>query len=158
MRFGEAWTGAVCLRDALAVEVERARDERRPIRELDADGVLDRARVRAAFLERARGLERELASALAGVARELGLAEPTLAALRRAAPADAAPLCAVVEEIRRLAAELREVDRVNHELVAGALACVRGYLAAVKPTPLGYDRRGLRPGVPENAGTVSRRL
>jgi hypothetical protein len=158
MAFREAITGAVSLRDALAAEVERAREERGPIRELDADRLFDRAASRRAFLEEARRLEGELAGAVAKIARELGLDRPTLAELRRAAPAEAAPLCDAVEAVRRLAAELLEVDRVNRELVREARTCVDGYLTAVRPAPRGYDRRGLRPGAPELAGTVSRRL
>jgi hypothetical protein len=158
MGFGEAVAAATRLRDALAAEVERAIEERRPIRELDAAGLFDRVQARAAFVDRVRGLERELADELAAVARDLRLAEPTLAALERAAPGPAAPLRLAVEDIRRLAAELLAVHRVNRELTAGALTCVQGYLAALRPAPRGYDRRGHRPDLPEGLGTVSRRL
>ncbi len=157
MAFREAITGAVRLRDALAEEIERATAERRPIRELDADGLFERAAARTAFVAEARRLEEELAASLRTLAAHHGLAEPTVAALRRVAPAEAAPLATLVDEIRRLAAELLAVDRVNQELAREALGCVRGYLAAVQPAPLGYDRRGLRPGA-HFAGTVSRRL
>jgi hypothetical protein len=165
MGWSEAVVAARRLSDALAAEAERARAERRPIRELDADGIHARAAERAAFQDEARGLERALAAALADLERQHAPAQVAARSsgagvverLRRADPVAAAPLVAAVAAVRRNAAALRELDRTNHELAGSALAWVRGYLAAVRPAPTGYDRRGLAPGAAVHAATVSRR-
>jgi hypothetical protein len=45
-------------------------------------------------------------------------------------------------EVRSLASALREIDAVNLKLGGRALGRVRGYLAAVAPRTVAYDRRG----------------
>lgn len=135
---------AARLRDALAAEVEEARGERRLLRTLDSAALLARATARAAFLAESQGLERELAAHLARAAGALGLATLTLDGLAAAAPAEGGALARTLGEVRALAGALHEIDALNRALAGRALACVRGYVDAVAPTPRAYDRRGHR--------------
>ena len=137
----EAVAAAERLRDARAGEAEAARSERRPIRELDSGGLWARAAARTAFLERARGLERELSAELSLLGEARGPVLPALLA-----------------EIRSLAAGLRVLDGVNRRLASEALRFVRGHLGALRPAPTGYDRRGVRAGPEALGATVSRRV
>ncbi|GEJ59177.1 flagellar export chaperone FlgN [Anaeromyxobacter diazotrophicus] len=136
------------LRDAIAAEVERARDERRLLRALDAAGLFARAAQRGEFLAEVARLERELATALGRAASALGLAEVTLERLRLRVPREGEALARVLSEVRALAGALREIDALNLQLAGRALSCVRGYVQAVRPAPLAYDRRGLRAAQP----------
>ncbi len=58
-------------------------------------------------------------------------------------------------EIRALSGALRELDVFNRTLCERALACVRGYVNAVRPTPTAYDRRGARPKAAAATALVS---
>jgi hypothetical protein len=135
---------AAQLRDALAAEVESARDERQLLRTLDARGLFARAATRNHFLAEVARLERELAAALSRAAAALGLSELTLEALRARAPGPGERLAHTLSEVRALAGALHEIDRLNLQLAGRALACVRGYVEAVQPAPRAYDRRGTR--------------
>lgn len=132
------------LRDALTAEVEGARGERRLLRTLDSAALLARATARASFLAETQRLERDLAKELARAAPELGLREVTLDAIARAVPREGGLLAQTLGEVRALAGALAEIDKLNLALAGRALACVRGYVEAVAPTPRAYDRRGVR--------------
>jgi hypothetical protein len=135
---------ALRLRDALAVEVEEARSERQLLKRLDSAGLFARAAERARFLVESARLERSLAAALTRAAGVLGIPEVTVARLERVAPAETRRLSAALGEIRALAGALRELDQLNASLAQRALACVRGYVEALSPTPRAYERRGAR--------------
>lgn len=132
------------LRDALATEVGRARQERELLRALDTAGLFARATERAAFLGEVARLERQLAVTLARAAGALALPEVTLALLAERAPGPGAALRAVLSEVRSLAGALQEIDRLNARLAERALVCVRGYVDVLQPRPAAYDRRGAR--------------
>ena len=136
------------LRDAIAAEVERARDERRLLRKLDAAGLFARAAQRGKFLAEVTRLERELAVSLARAAKALGLPDVTLERLRLRVPEQGHALSRILSEVRALAGALREVDALNLQLAGRALACVRGYVEALHPVPRAYDRRGARADQP----------
>jgi hypothetical protein len=144
MVLGEAVRAAGELRDALAAEVEAAREERGLFRSLDARALLDRASARAGFQAKVARLEERLREALTAAAGRLGLAEVTLHTLATREPAGAASLSRVFGEVRALSSALAELDRLNQFLAARALRVVRGYVDALSPTPSAYDRRGLR--------------
>jgi len=62
--------------------------------------------------------------------------------LCKATPEASQRLDACMAEVRSLASALREIDAVNLKLGGRALGRVRGYLAAVAPRTVAYDRRG----------------
>jgi len=144
------------LRDALAAEVESARRERQLLRSLDAAALFARASQRGAFLAEVARLERELAAGLGAAAKALGLEEVTLDRFRLRVPVAGERLARTLAEVRALAGALQEVDRLNLDLAARALACVRGYVEAVRPTPRAYDRRGARAAAPALAMVSSK--
>jgi hypothetical protein len=144
MVLGDAVRAAIELRDALAGEVEAAREERSLFRSLDAHALLGRASARAGFQARVARLEERLREALAEAADTLGLAEVTLSTLAAREPSGAAALSRAFGEVRALSSALAELDRLNQFLAARALRVVRGYVDAISPTPSAYDRRGLR--------------
>ncbi len=148
MELENALEAAGRLRDTIAAEVERARDERRLLRTLDAAGLFARAAQRGEFLAEVARLERELASSLARAAAALGLPEVTLERLRLRVPRQGEALARVLSEVRALAGALREIDALNLKLAGRALTCVRGYVQALQPAPLAYDRRGARAAQP----------
>lgn len=156
MSLDTALDAARRLRDALAAEVESARAERKLLKKLDSDALFGRAAERARFLEAAARDQRDLAEALAGEARRLGLAEVTLSSLERAAPREAGRLAAALSEIRALAGALREIDGLNASLARRALSCVRGYVEALAPVPRAYERGGSRAGAPTLVTVSSR--
>jgi hypothetical protein len=135
---------AALLRDTLASEVEKARDERQLLRKLDAAGLFARAAQRSAFLSDVARIERELAAALSRATGTLGLTEVTIERLRALAPRDGEALARILSDVRALAGALQEIDRLNLQLAGRALACVRGYVEALRPVPRAYDRRGAR--------------
>ena len=144
MHLENALEKAAELRAILAAEVENARGERMLLRRLDAAGLFERAARRAGFLEWVARLEGELAAALSRAAGALGLSEVTLERLRERAPRQAEILTHTLSDVRSLAGSLREIDRLNLQLANRALACVRGYVEALNPSPRAYDRRGAR--------------
>lgn len=130
------------IRDALAVEVERARGERTLIRKMDSDGLMRRAALRAEFTAATASLQRELADALAVVGRALALPEITLAAIREKAPREGAELDRALAEVRALASALSELDNLNRLLGQRVMSYVRAHLAILAPKSSAYDRRG----------------
>lgn len=156
MDLGKALETAGQLRDALAGEVESARLERKLLRSLDSSGLFERASQRAAFLAEVARLERSLATSLARAAGALKLSEVTIDRLRERVPQQADALSRTLSEIRALAGALQEIDRLNLQLAGRALACVRGYFDALRPTPRAYDRRGARASVPALAMVSSK--
>jgi hypothetical protein len=148
MHLEQALETAGMLRDALAAEVERARAERHLLRRLDAAGLFARAAERNAFLAEVARHETDLATALAAAAKALDLPQVTLERLRLRAPGPGAALAGLLSDVRALAGALQEIDRLNLRLAGRALTCIRGYVDAVQPTPLAYDRRGARHAAP----------
>ncbi len=144
------------LRDALATEVESARRERQLLRALDGPALFARTAQRADFLSEVARLERDLAASLARAAETLGMREVTLERLSERAPRRGGELARIFSEIRALAGALREIDRLNLSLAGRALACVRGYVEALAPTPRAYDRRGARAATPALAMVSSK--
>jgi hypothetical protein len=133
---------AEAMRRALETEVVRAREQRALIRKMDADGLLLRAERRAAFNTELAALELRLAEALRGAAEELGASEVTFDALAARAPRETAAVTSRLDEVRALAAALRELDGANRALAERALVYVRGHLGALVPKSAAYDRRG----------------
>src|SRR5437667_4690943 len=77
------------MREALAAEVARAREQRLLIRKLESDKLFQRAQARAAFNVALAQLETELASELGAAGQRLGLAEVSIDALRTRIPVEA---------------------------------------------------------------------
>ena len=130
------------LQTTLQAELAQARGQRLLIRNLDTQGLFERARQRSAFNVQLAQLEHALGEALESAGRTLGLAHVTLVSLRQAAPQASQRLDACMAEVRSLASALRETDTLNRKLGERALGRVRGYLAALAPGSVGYDRRG----------------
>ena len=132
------------IRNALAAEIAIAREERVLIRNIDVDGLNQRAANRAVFNDRTAALQKALAASLAAVAPELGLGvhEITLEALKQRAPLFGQRMSTVLAEVRALAAALTELDHLNRMLGQRALSYVRAHLAVLCPRPAAYDRRG----------------
>ncbi len=148
MELQHALSLATRLRDALAAEVESAREERRLLRDLDTGGLFARSAERTHFLAETGRLQRDLALSLGRAAGTLGLSEVTLQRLRERASDGGAVVADVLSEVRALAAALQEIDRLNLQLARRALACVRGYVEALQPRGRAYDRRGGRTSAP----------
>jgi hypothetical protein len=130
------------LRAMLEAELAQARGQRLLIRALDTQGLFERARQRSAFNAQLAQLERALAESLQAAGHELGLTAVTLVDLRTAAPEASQHLDVCMADVRALASALREIDAVNLKLGGRALTRVRGYLAALAPQTVAYDRRG----------------
>ncbi|HXU83286.1 MAG TPA: flagellar export chaperone FlgN [Polyangia bacterium] len=131
------------MRDALAAEVARAREQRLLIRKLDSAKLFERAQLRAQFNATLAQLEAELAAELAEVGQRLGLREVSIDVLRTRNPGEARKLAESFAQVRALAAALSELDALNRQLAARALSCVRGYVNALTGPANAYDRRGM---------------
>jgi hypothetical protein len=131
------------MREALAAEVGRAREQRLLIRKLDADTLFKRAQARAEFNVALGQCEADLATELAAAGAKLGLAEVSIDSLRARIPQEARKLADSFAQVRALAAALQELDALNRHLAGRALACVRGYVNALTGPANAYDRRGL---------------
>jgi hypothetical protein len=131
------------MRDALAAEVARAREQRLLIRKLDSEKLFQRAQERAQFNVALAQLETQLATELADAGQRLGLREVSIEALRVRFPGEARKLADSFAQVRALAAALSELDALNRQLAARALSCVRGYVNALVGPPNAYDRRGM---------------
>jgi hypothetical protein len=131
------------MREALAAEVGRAREQRLLIRKLDSDKLFERAQVRAEFNVTLAQLEAQLGTELATAGQSLGLVEVSIDALRARVPHEARKLADSFAQVRALAAALQELDALNRQLAARALSCVRGYVNALVGPANAYDRRGL---------------
>ena len=130
------------MREALAAEVGRAREQRLLIRKLESDKLFQRAQARAAFNATLADLEAQLSHELGTVGQQLGLAEVSIDILRTRIPAEARKLADSFAQVRALAAALQELDALNRQLAARALSCVRGYVNALVGPANAYDRRG----------------
>jgi hypothetical protein len=130
------------LRAMLEAELVQARGQRLLIRALDTQGLFERARQRSAFNAQLAQLERALSETMEAAGHALGLTAVSLVDLRKAAPEAAQRLDACMADVRVLASALREIDAVNLKLGGRALSRVRGYLAALAPQTVAYDRRG----------------
>jgi hypothetical protein len=130
------------LRTTLEAELVQARGQRLLIRNLDTQGLFERARQRSAFNVQLAQLEHALGEALETAGHTLGLTKLTLVDLGKVAPQSSQRLDACMAEVRGLASALREIDALNRKLGERALGRVRGYLAAMVPGSVGYDRRG----------------
>jgi hypothetical protein len=130
------------LRAMLEAELVQARGQRLLIRALDTQGLFERARQRSAFNVQLAQLEHALGDALAAAGHALGLTTITLVDLRKAEPQASQRLDACLADVRTLASALRETDALNRKLGERALGRVRGYLGALAPGSVGYDRRG----------------
>jgi hypothetical protein len=130
------------LRAMLEAELVQARGQRLLIRALDTQGLFERARQRSAFNAQLAQLERALGEALESAGHALGIEHVTLVDLGKAAPEASQRLDACMADVRALASALREIDAVNLKLGGRALSRVRGYLAALAPQTVAYDRRG----------------
>lgn len=128
---------ALRLRTVLEREVEEVRLERTLLKSLDAEGLLRRAAARTAFNT---ALE-ELGVALEESLRTMGLATPVDAALATMGH-EGERLAGTLGEVRALASALRELDQFNRALANRTLLFVRGYMSALSPGILAYDRRG----------------
>jgi hypothetical protein len=131
------------MREALADEVGRAREQRLLIRKLESDKLFQRAQMRAAFNVALVQLENELAAELQTAAQSLGLPEASIDAFRTRVPHEARKLADSFGQVRALAAALQELDALNRQLAARALSCVRGYVNALIGPANAYDRRGV---------------
>ena len=131
------------IREALFAEVAVARNERVLIREMDADGLNQRALKRADFNQKTARMMAELGEALGSAGAELGLSGGvTLDALQTRVPVEGKRMSALLAEVRSLAAALSELDALNRMLGQRALSYVRAHLAVLSPKPAAYDRRG----------------
>jgi hypothetical protein len=130
------------LRAMLEAELAQARGQRLLIRALDTQGLFERARQRSAFNAQLAQLERVLSETMEAAGHALGLTAVSLVDLRKAAPEASQRLDACMADVRVLASALREIDAVNLKLGGRALSRVRGYLAALAPQTVAYDRRG----------------
>ena len=143
----------------LAAEIERTRTARRALARLDSGVLFAHAAAREEFHAKMAGLQSELALALEKVGEALEISEVTLASITEKAPEHGARLAAVFGQIRRFAQELEELNRIHRELLEKGLACVNAYLAAMRPPPAAYDKRGVAAsGAEGQAPAVSRRV
>src|SRR5262245_43269829 len=95
------------MREALAAEVARAREQRLLIRKLDSDKLFQRAQERAQFNTTLVQLETQLATELADAGQRLGLREVSTDALRARFPNEARRLTESFAQVRALAAALQ---------------------------------------------------
>jgi hypothetical protein len=133
---------ATRMRDALQAELEEARQQRILIRQLDVQGLFERARRRGEFNVKLGQFQEALGTALAGSAAELGVERVTTDVLHTSGIAPAKRLAEALSEIRSSAHALREIDGMNQIVAKRAVACVRGYLSALSPRASVYDRHG----------------
>ena len=130
------------LRKTLEAELVQARGQRLLMRTLDTQGLFERARQRSAFNAQLAQLGRALGEALEAAGHTLGLQQVTLVDLRLAVPEASQRLEGCMAEVHSLASALRETDTLNRRLGERALRRLRGYLTALAPQSVAYDRRG----------------
>lgn len=133
---------ATRMRDALQAELDQAREQRVLVRQLDVQGLFDRARQRGEFNVRLAQLQDALGLALAASAVEFGVEKLSLDVLHTSGLALAQQVAQALSEVRASAQALQEIDSLNQVLSRRALACVRGYLSALSPRANTYDRHG----------------
>jgi hypothetical protein len=130
------------IRDALQAELVEARQQRVLIRQLDVQGLFERARRRGEFNVRLAESQNALGVALGESAAELGIERVTTDGLHASGHTLAKRLAQVLSELRASAQALQEIDGMNQIVAKRALACVRGYLSALSPRASVYDRHG----------------
>jgi FlgN protein len=130
------------VRVVLETELMQARVQNSLVRDLDTQGLFERARQRSAFNVQLAQLEGDLGQILQAAGQRLGLAQLTLADLRRVAPQETAQLEQQLAEVQVLTEALREVDTLNRKLSERALGRVRRVLGTMAPQTVAYDRRG----------------
>jgi hypothetical protein len=130
------------MRDALQAELGEARQQRVLIRQLDVQGLFERARRRGEFNLKLAQLQDSLSGALGQSAAEMGAEQVTADVLHTSGLAAANRLGERLSELRASAQALQEIDRLNQVLARRALGCVRGYLSALSPQASVYDRNG----------------
>ena len=121
------------LRDDLLAEVERAREERTLIRQMDVQALNERAALRGRFNQSSVDLQQLLARQLKSAGDALGLTEITLDAIKVRAPRLGGRLSEVLAEVRALAAGLAELDALNRLLGQRTLSYIRAHLAVLEP-------------------------
>jgi flagellar biosynthesis/type III secretory pathway chaperone len=108
-------------------------DEERVLVRADAAALAELAAQRAAVLDRLAKLERQRRTAIARVARDLGIAPGALTVSRlvELVPAAAQRLAAVRQELCPVLDRLRARVRRNRFLAERTLECLRGLFAAI---------------------------
>jgi len=154
--FEQALDIATRMRDALQAELGEAREQRVLVRKLDVQGLFERARRRGEFNVKLAQMQTALGEALATIAGLLGVARVSLETLRTSESGPAQGLAQTLSELRASAQALQEIDNFNQGLGKRALACVRGYLAALSPRADAYDRFGGIRG--DNVATLVRQV
>ena len=144
MELTDTLTHARSIKVLLEAELRRGGEERAALCSVNVATILAHADTRELFSARART---EVAAFQQKAAAALGLAgagELTRDAVRAIAVKEPAaqPLHAAMVELAALAAALDQRYRQNRAVAERALACVRGYLAALAPGPVAYTRRG----------------
>lgn len=130
------------MRDAFQAELHEARAQRVLIRQLDVQGLFERARRRGEFNVRLAQLQEDLGTSLRASAEEMGVEHVTTDMLYTSGIGAAGKLAEGLSELRASAQALAEIDNLNQIVAKRALSCVRGYLAAMSPQASVYDRRG----------------
>jgi hypothetical protein len=130
------------MRDAIQAELAQARQQRVFIRQLDVQGLFERARQRGEFNVKLAELQETLATALGASAADLRVERVTTAVLQTSGLSVAKELAEALSELRASAQALQEIDGMNQIVAKRALACVRGYLSALAPQASTYDRHG----------------
>jgi hypothetical protein len=133
---------ATRMRDALQAELNEAREQRVLVRKLDVQGLFDRARRRGEFNVRLAQMQDALGAALSAASSHLGVAKVSMDVLYTSGIKLARRVAQALSELRASAQALQEIDALNQVLSRRALACVRGYLAALSPRADVYDRYG----------------
>lgn len=150
MKLADALAHARSIKALLEEELRRGEEERAALCAVDVTNILAHAGTREQFSARARtavaAFQRKAAAAL-GLDGPGELTRTAVQAIAEKEPA-ARPLHAVMMELSSLAAALDQRYRQNRAVAERALACVRGYLAALAPRPVAYTRRGSAPRTP----------
>jgi hypothetical protein len=133
---------ATRMREALQAELGEARTQRVLVRELDVQGLFERARRRGEFNVKLAQLQDALGAALCATAAELGVERVSLDVLHTSGLQAASKVAQALSELRASAQALQEIDALNQVLAKRALACVRGYISALSPRADVYDRYG----------------
>jgi len=147
---------ATRMRQALQAELEEAREQRVLVRELNVQGLFERARRRGEFNVKLSQMQDDLGAALAAMANVLGVERVSLDVLHTSGIHGASKVAQALSELRAAAQALQEIDSLNQILARRALACVRGYLSALSPRADVYDRHGGIRG--DSVGSIARQV
>jgi len=147
---------ATRMREALQAELGEARTQRVLVRELNVQGLFERARRRGEFNVKLAQLQDALGAALSAAAVDLGVERVSLDVLHTSGLQAASRVAQALSELRASAQALQEIDALNQVLAKRALACVRGYISALSPRADVYDRYGgVRGG---GVGSIARQV